>query len=211
MNRLHGRIAVSALARRFAESYLHGEYTIIPNGVDVARFAAPLPPIPAMSDGRPTILFVGRFNEPRKGFAVLLKALPYVQAAVPDVHLVVVGKGEPEQFADQLPPDPRAVTFAGMVPAADLPRYYQSATIYCSPATGQESFGIVLLEAMAAGAAIVASDNPGLRQRGHAGAGWAAGAAGGCRQPGRHADPAADPARHPCPAGRRRPPDRAAL
>ncbi len=161
MNRLHGRIAVSALARQYAESYLDGEYTIIPNGVDVDRFAAPLAPIPAMRDGRPTILFVGRYTEPRKGFEVLLKALPYVQAAVPNVHLVVVGKGEPEQFTDQLPRDPAAVTFAGMVSAADLPRYYQNATIYCSPATGQESFGIVLLEAMAAGAAIVASDNPG--------------------------------------------------
>lgn len=161
MNRLHGRIAVSALARSYAESYLDADYTIIPNGVDVARFAAPLPPIPAMSDGRPTILFVGRYTEPRKGFEVLLRALPYIQAAVPNVHLVVVGKGDPAQFTDQLPPDPQAVTFAGMVSAADLPRYYQNATIYCSPATGQESFGIVLLEAMAAGAAIVASDNPG--------------------------------------------------
>jgi phosphatidylinositol alpha-mannosyltransferase len=161
MNRLHGRIAVSALARSYAESYLDGDYTIIPNGVDVARFAASLPPVPAMSDGRPTILFVGRYTEPRKGFEVLLRALPYVQAAVPDVHLVVVGKGDPTAFADQLPPDPHAVTLTGMVPAADLPRYYQSATIYCSPATGQESFGIVLLEAMAAGAAVVASDNPG--------------------------------------------------
>jgi phosphatidylinositol alpha-mannosyltransferase len=161
MNRLHGRIAVSELARSFAQTYLPGDYTIIPNGVDTARFATPLPPAPGMEDGRPTILFVGRYSEPRKGFGILLDALPYVRAACADVHLVVVGKGDPALFADRLPTDPGAVTFAGMVSAADLPRYYQSAMIYCSPATGQESFGVVLLEAMAAGAAVVASDNPG--------------------------------------------------
>ncbi len=161
MNRLHGRIAVSTLARGFAQTYLPGDYTIIPNGVDVARFAAPLPLLPVMQDDRPTILFVGRFTEPRKGFQVLLEALPYVRAAVPNVRLVVAGKGDPATFADQLPADKDAVRFVGMVSPADLPRYYQGATIYCSPATGQESFGIVLLEAMAAGTAVVASDNPG--------------------------------------------------
>ena len=161
MNRLHGRIAVSTLARGFAQTYLPGDYAIIPNGVDVARFAAPLPPLPDMPGDRPTILFVGRFTEPRKGFQVLLEALPYVRAAVPNVRLVVAGKGDPAAFADQLPADKDAVRFVGMVAATDLPRYYQGATIYCSPATGQESFGIVLLEAMAAGTAVVASDNPG--------------------------------------------------
>jgi phosphatidylinositol alpha-mannosyltransferase len=161
MNRLHGRIAVSTLARGFAQTYLPGDYAIIPNGVDVTRFAAPLPPLPLMQGDRPTILFVGRFTEPRKGFHVLLEALPYVRAACPGVRLVVAGKGDPAAFADQLPADQDAVRFVGMVSPADLPRYYQGATIYCSPATGQESFGIVLLEAMAAGTAVVASDNPG--------------------------------------------------
>jgi phosphatidyl-myo-inositol alpha-mannosyltransferase len=161
MNRLHGRIAVSTLARSFAQTYLPGDYTIIPNGVDVARFAAPLPPIESMNDGRPTILFVGRYNEPRKGFQVLLEAFPYVRAACPNVRLVVAGKGDPAPFADQLPDDRDAVRFVGMVSTTNLPRYYQSATVYCSPATGGESFGIVLLEAMAAGTPVVASDNPG--------------------------------------------------
>ena len=161
MRRLHGRIAVSGPARTYAQSYLPGDYTVIPNGVDVARFAAPGPVPAAMRDGRPAILFVGRFGEPRKGFAVLLAALPQVRAACPDAHLVVVGHGEPREFADRLPADPAAVTFAGMVSPAELPAYFQAATVYCSPATGQESFGVVLLEAMAAGAPLVASDNPG--------------------------------------------------
>jgi phosphatidylinositol alpha-mannosyltransferase len=161
MNRLHGRIAVSTLARGFAQTYLPGDYTIIPNGVDVAPKAAPMPPRPAMQGERPTILFVGRYTEPRKGFQVLLEALPYVRAACPTVRLVVAGKGDPAEFADQLPADRDAVQFVGMVSPADLPRYYQGATIYCSPATGQESFGIVLLEAMAAGTPVVASDNAG--------------------------------------------------
>jgi phosphatidylinositol alpha-mannosyltransferase len=155
--RLHGRIAVSEAARDHVQHYFPGDYAIIPNGVDVPRFAAPQPPLAAFRDGRPTILFVGRFQEPRKGFHTLLQALPLVRSVCPDVRLVVVGKGDPAAFADLLPDEPGVVEFAGYVSAVELPRYYQNCAVYCAPSTGQESFGIVLLEAMAAGAPIVAS------------------------------------------------------
>ncbi len=155
--RLHGRIAVSEAARVYVSQYFPADYTIIPNGVDVARFAAPRPPIARYRDGRPTILFVGRFEEHRKGFRTLLQALPLIRSVIPNVRLVVVGKGDPDLFNDLLPADPGVVEFAGYVAAEELPRFYQSCDVYCAPSTGQESFGIVLLEAMAAGAPVVAS------------------------------------------------------
>ncbi|MDQ2807538.1 MAG: glycosyltransferase family 4 protein [Chloroflexota bacterium] len=156
-DRLHGRIAVSQAACDYVSQYFPADYTIIPNGIDVERFATPQPPLERYHDGRPTILFVGRFEEQRKGFRTLLQALPLVRMVCPEVRVVVVGKGDPELFADLLPSEPGVVEFAGYVSAADLPRYYQGCTVYCAPSTGQESFGVVLLEAMAAGAPIVAS------------------------------------------------------
>lgn len=154
--RLHGRIAVSAAARDYVSQYFPANYTIIPNGIDVGRFSEPLPKIPGL-DGRPTILYVGRFEEQRKGFRTMLEAMPLVLTAFPDARLVVVGKGDADLFSDLLAEVAGSVEFTGYVSAADLPRYYQSCTVYCAPSSGQESFGVVLLEAMAAGAPIVAS------------------------------------------------------
>jgi len=112
------------------------------------------------------VLFVGRL-EKRKGLRYLLRAWPHVLERVPDARLVVVGRGRPlegyKRFAARQGWSPSDVAFVGYVSAEDLPRYYQSADVFCAPNTGQESFGIVLLEAMAAGAPIVASDIPGYR------------------------------------------------
>jgi phosphatidylinositol alpha-mannosyltransferase len=171
-NRLHGRIAVSPSAYEFVSQYFPAEYEIIPNGVDVARFSAPQHPIEWMRDGRPTILFVGRFEEPRKGLRWLLMALHLVEPFFPDLRLVVAGSGDPEEAAEWLPlrdysrenrviyrsaGSAMEVEFTGFVAAQDLPRYYQSCDVYCAPSTGGESFGIVLLEAMAAGTPVLAS------------------------------------------------------
>ena len=171
-NKLQGRIAVSESAFDFISQYFEGAFEIIPNGVDYATFSKPLPPIPWMRDGRPTILYVGRFEEHRKGLRWLLQALPIIEPYFPDLRLVVAGSGDPDSVAEWMPlrdytrPDRRIyrsagsvmeVEFTGFVPAADLPRYYQSCDIYCAPSTGGESFGIVLLEAMAAGAPVLAS------------------------------------------------------
>jgi phosphatidylinositol alpha-mannosyltransferase len=164
-DRLHGRIAVSDEARRSIQHYFPGEYEIIPNGVDTARFHPEVAPLPEQADGRPRILFVGR-ADPRKGLPLLLQAFGQLRQEIEGAELVVVGV-EREQVAEQLAEldaeSVAAVRFAGYVSPEVLPRYFASSTIFCSPAIGQESQGIVLLEAMAAGRPPVAFAIPGYR------------------------------------------------
>jgi phosphatidylinositol alpha-mannosyltransferase len=164
--KLHGHIAVSRPARDFVGEYFPADYRLIPNGIDFSRFSSPAAPLPVLADGRPTVLFVGRL-EKRKGLRFLLRAWPLVLQRHPEARLVVVGRGRPlegyKRFAQRQGWSNSDVVFAGYVSAEDLPRYYQSCDVFCAPNTGQESFGIVLLEAMAAGAPIVASDIAGYR------------------------------------------------
>ena len=164
--KLHGHIAVSSAASDFVGEYFRADYRIIPNGIDFPRFNRRYPPLEQFADERPTVLFVGRL-EKRKGLKFLLRAWPLVLERHPEARLVVVGRGRPlegyRRFAARQGWSPADVVFAGYVAAEDLPRYYQSCDVFCAPNTGQESFGIVLLEAMAAGAPIVASDIPGYR------------------------------------------------
>ena len=162
--RLTHRIAVSGAARRTVERYFPGEYRVIPNGVDVARFAD-AESLSRLDDGSFNILFVGRM-EPRKGAKFLFRALPEIVDAVPNARLIVVGGGPFSMYYCSFLPRGRCreiTSFEGFVSAEMLARHYASADVFCSPATGGESFGIVLLEAMAAGAAIVASDIHGYR------------------------------------------------
>jgi phosphatidylinositol alpha-mannosyltransferase len=164
--KLHGHITVSPAARDFVGEYFPADYRIIPNGIEYARFNTPRPPLQRFRDGRVNVLFVGRL-EKRKGLRFLLRAWPLVRERFPEVRLIVVGEGRPlegyRRFATSQGWTEREVFFAGYVPAEELPRYYQAADIFCAPSTGQESFGIVLLEAMAAGVPIVASEIPGYR------------------------------------------------
>lgn len=151
LEKIHGRIAVSAAARRVIMQHLGGDAVLVPNGVDVARFAAGRPgPVPP-----PTVLFLGRLDEPRKGLSVLLDALPDLIARVPAVRLLVAGPGTPPALPDGLAAH---VLLLGRIAEADKPDLYATATLYCAPNTHGESFGIVLAEAMAAGAPVVASD-----------------------------------------------------
>jgi phosphatidylinositol alpha-mannosyltransferase len=165
-NRLHGLIAVSAPARDFVARYFEGDYRIVPNGIDSVRFHPDLVPVDsARSDGWLTILFVGRL-ESRKGFPTLLEAYGALRRDRSNVRLVVVGDGPMrwgyERQAEAMGiPD---VEFCGHVSAELIPRYYASADVFCAPATGGESFGIVLLEAMASGVPVVASSIPGFSQ-----------------------------------------------
>lgn len=163
--RLTERIAVSEAAAQFVRRYIGGEYTIIPNGVDTRMFRPDLAPIELWDDRRPNVLFVGRFGEPRKGFPILFDAWEDVRAERPDARLLVVGRGDPEPFrkrAAEMQWD--NVHFVGGITSEMLPHYYRTANVFCAPSTGQESFGIVLVEAMSSGTPVVASDIGGYRQ-----------------------------------------------
>jgi phosphatidylinositol alpha-mannosyltransferase len=166
MARLDARIAVSETARECAEHYFGGDYSVIPNGVDVERFRPGNEPFEAWRErDRINIVFVGRLD-PRKGVEHLLAAVPEVVARSRGrARFLIVGDS---YLRDKLQAAVRSdmrshVTFLGAVPSVDLPRWYATADIFVSPATGNESFGIVLLEAMAAGVPVVCSDIPGYR------------------------------------------------
>jgi len=163
VKKLHGRIAVSTAARGLVERYFPGHYDIIPNGVDVERFRAEVPCPPEILAARPYVLFVGRFED-RKGLPVLLQAFQVLKARRPELSLVIVGEGNrrKEYEAWVRSRTVPGVHFVGYVRGSLLPAYYQHAAVYCAPNTGNESFGIVLLEAMAAGAPVVASNIEGF-------------------------------------------------
>lgn len=164
--KLHGRIAVSQPALEYAARHLPGNFKIIPNGIDLEHFNPEVEPVERFRDGKLNVLFVGRM-ERRKGLDYLIRAYAELKKENNNVRLIVVGPGKVlrkryeklvknRQIAD--------VEFIGRVSYDDLPRYYRTADIFCAPATGHESFGIVLLEAMALGKPIVASDIDGYRR-----------------------------------------------
>jgi phosphatidylinositol alpha-mannosyltransferase len=161
--RLHGRIAVSGAARHFIDRFFPGEYKVIPNGIDVHRYASAVP-ISRWQDGQHNILFVGRM-EPRKGLPHLLKAYRILRKTGCQCRLLVVGTGPQEREARRyvLTRKLQGVEFLGRVSDEDKARLFKTADVYVTPATGGESFGIVLLEAMAAGAPIVCSDIHGYK------------------------------------------------
>jgi len=160
--KLDGKIAVSPAAERLVSRYFPGYYNIIPNGIDLARFTG-VTPRPELCDGKLNILFVGRM-EKRKGLKYLLRAYIAVKRERPTPRLIGVGEGRLRGGSERsmrraAVPD---VVFTAYVPADDLPRYYASAHICCFPATGNESQGYVLLEAMASGKPVVASNIEGF-------------------------------------------------
>ena len=152
-----GRIAVSDFARRWQMEALGSDAVEIPNGVDVSSFAnAPL------LEGYPrpgkTVLFLGRFDERRKGMDVLLRALPALVERFGDIEVLVVGRGDEDELCEEAGPLADHLRFLGQVGDQEKASALRSADVYCAPNTGGESFGIVLVEAMAAGTAVVASD-----------------------------------------------------
>lgn len=156
-NKLDARIAVSKIAEKSISTFFPGKYIIIPNGVDIDRFNPEVEPLPEFK-GRFNILFIGRF-EPRKGLKYLLSAFPIIKKQVPDARLIIVGSGNfkvPRRYSND-------IVLRKCVHLSQIPRFYASADVFCSPATGNESFGIVLLEAMASGVPVVASSIPGYR------------------------------------------------
>jgi phosphatidylinositol alpha-mannosyltransferase len=161
--RLHGRIAVSAAARHFADRYFPGDYKVIPNGVDLTRFANARP-ITRYRDGTLNILFVGRF-ESRKGVMYLLKAYRVLRKRGYNCRLLLAGAGPQEREIRRYIATRRlsGVELLGRISEEDKIRYFATADVYVSPATGQESMGVVLLEALASGTPVVCSDIHGYR------------------------------------------------
>lgn len=162
LEKITGRIAVSQDARRTVRRHIGGDAVVIPNGVGVAQFAGATPrPSWTGSMERPTIGFLGRIAEPRKGFAVLAEAFDAVLQAVPGARLLVAGPGEPAEVTGQLSARVAASTeFLGALGDADKASFLASIDVYAAPNTHGESFGIVLVEAMATGTPVVASDLP---------------------------------------------------
>ena len=158
MEKISGRIAVSEKARQFMVEHLGGDAVLIPNGVNCAAFAGS-DLLPGFPRSGPTLFFIGRIDEPRKGLPTLLAALPDIVAVHPDVLVLVAGPGDEEQAAELVPDElDQHVHLLGLVSEDDKIRAFHSADVYVAPQLGGESFGIVLLEAMASGTAVLASD-----------------------------------------------------
>ncbi|UWE09409.1 glycosyltransferase family 4 protein [Actinacidiphila bryophytorum] len=156
LEKISARIAVSEYARRTLVEHLGGDAVVIPNGVDVDFFARAQPRKEWQGD---TIGFMGRIDEPRKGLPVLMRALPAILAERPQTRLLVAGRGDAEEAVATLPEQMRSrVEFLGMVSDEDKARLLRSVDVYVAPNTGGESFGIILVEAMSAGAPVLASD-----------------------------------------------------
>jgi phosphatidylinositol alpha-mannosyltransferase len=163
--KIHGRIAVSPSAKASITKYFSDRHVeIIPNGVDIKRFSPANKPLEKYSDGKLNILFTGRI-EKRKGLIYLIQAYKLLKKKYPGIRLIVVGRGPllTNHRKYIIKHRIRGVHFEGFVSQQMLPRYFASADIFCSPALFGESFGIVLLEAMASGKPIVASGISGYR------------------------------------------------
>ncbi|MEI4270911.1 glycosyltransferase family 4 protein [Klenkia sp. LSe6-5] len=160
LEKIAGRIAVSDFARRLQVEHLGGDAVVIPNGVHVPAFAEG-PPLAGYrrGSGTPTVGFLGRYDEPRKGLPVLLEAMRTVVGRLPEARLLVAGRGDPDELRALLSPDlAPSVTLLGELSEPDKAAFLRSVDVYCAPNLMGESFGIVLVEAMAAGAPVVAAD-----------------------------------------------------
>ena len=156
------KVAVSPVAADYAQKFYPGKYKIIPNGVDISRFSHLGEKLEEFRDGRVNILFVGRLD-PRKGVLFLLRAFWQLKKRFANLRLLIVGEGPEREKAERFVGEKglEDVVFLGKVSAERLPVCYRTADIYCSPALYGESFGIVLLEAMASGLPVVAFANKG--------------------------------------------------
>lgn len=166
---IDGAIAVSEAAREHVARFFEADFTIIPNGIDLERYSGKAPRLPQFDDDKRNVLFLSRM-EPRKGLRYLLKAIPLVreqtaQGELPPVRFILAGDG-PERLQYQKYVYRNGwedVIFTGYVTDSEKPAYFASADVYCAPSTGNESQGIILLEALASGVPVVASDIPGYR------------------------------------------------
>ncbi len=164
LEKITGRIAVSDAARKTLVEHIGGDAVLIPNGVTVSRYAE-AEPLPGWGPDGNVIGFLGRMDEPRKGLPVLLKAFALLAPERPDLRLLIAGPGDSGDVYDEVPKEFHdRVGLLGLVSEADKVRAYHSVDVFCAPNLGGESFGIVLTEAMSAGAPILASDIPAFRR-----------------------------------------------
>jgi phosphatidylinositol alpha-mannosyltransferase len=158
LEKISARIAVSQAARRTLVEHLGGDAVMIPNGVSMASFAD-VEPFPGWPGDGGALGFLGRFDEARKGLPVLLAAFETLAATRPRLRLLIAGPGDPDEVRSALPADlADRVELLGLVSDVDKARMLASVDIYVAPNIGGESFGIVLLEAMAVGTPVLASD-----------------------------------------------------
>ncbi len=164
LEKISGRIAVAEAARNTLVEHLGGDAVLIPNGVNVSKYekAEPLPGFPGTGG---TLGFLGRMDEPRKGLDILLAAFALMAPERPQLRLLIAGRGDADEALAQVPAAYQdRVVLLGQVSDADRVRMLHSVDVFCAPNTGGESFGYVLVEAMASGAPIVASDIDAFRQ-----------------------------------------------
>ncbi len=164
MERIGVRIAVSEEARRTLIEHHGGDAVIIPNGVETASFRrASTDPRWMATDSRPVIVFLGRLDEPRKGLSVFAGAIEGVLDKMPGARFLIAGRGDTPEIRRQVARFGDSVSFLGGISDEEKASLLTGASVYVAPQTGGESFGIVLVEAMAAGTAVVASDIPAFR------------------------------------------------
>lgn len=162
IERLRARIAVSEVARSTLLTHVDTDAVVIPNGIDLASFADPSPRL-EWQLGK-TIGFIGRFAEKRKGLSLLFEAVPAIVSRHPDLRILIAGPGKSEEALEWIDPSLHSrITFLGMLSDEEKRQFFKSVDLYIAPNTGGESFGIILAEAMATGAAILASDLPAFR------------------------------------------------
>ncbi|PWD49777.1 alpha-(1-2)-phosphatidylinositol mannosyltransferase [Serinibacter arcticus] len=165
LERIAARIAVSEEARRTVVEHMGGDAVVIPNGVELGLFRrADRRPAWVGTPERPTLAFLGRTDEPRKGLGILLDALPAIAEEVPGVRVIVAGRGDLTRAREVAQELPGTLELLGEVSELDKAELLRSVDLYIAPQTGGESFGIVLVEAMAAGAGVVASDLSAFRR-----------------------------------------------
>lgn len=158
IEKLSARIAVSEAARETLTEHLETDAVVIPNGIYADRYRDGVAQEKWQGN---TLGFIGRFEEPRKGLSVLVDALPIISRFAPNVRVFIAGPGESEEVIKSIDPQLRSrFTFLGKISEQDKANFLASISLYIAPNTGGESFGIILAEALAGGATVVASDIP---------------------------------------------------
>lgn len=158
IEKLSARIAVSESARLTLTAHLETDAIVIPNGIYADNYRDGVPRTEWQGN---TIGFLGRFEEDRKGLPVLLEALPIISRFIPNIRVLIAGPGDSEEVLEKVDPQLRhRVEFLGQISEEDKADFLASVSLYIAPNTGGESFGIILAEAMAGGAAVVASNIP---------------------------------------------------